>query len=282
MIKRVGQEDFAQYEKFVSEHPKGHFLQSLYWARFKAKNKSYALASVDENGAVQGTMLIFVHKEPLFGASVLYSPRGPVVDEGRCDVITELLEEAKAIAQENKAYMLTVDPDITEDSQLYADLLSCGFSCGGTSDDLGILQPLAVFRIDVADKSDDDLLAMFHSKARYSVRSSIKSGATCRIGTKEDIPGFQKLLSDTADRDNFTARPVEYFNGMYDALAPDYCKLFVVEYEGEMIAGSVLIRYGDKTWHLYGGSGDSHKDKLPNFLMQWEMMRWSIAQGAKI
>ena len=46
-----------------------------------------------------------------------------------------------------------------------------------------------------------------------------------------------------------------------------------------MIAGSVLIRYGDKTWHLYGASGEAHKDKLPNFLMQWEMMRWSIANG---
>lgn len=282
MIKRVGQNEANLYEQYVSTHPKGHFLQSLYWARFKSRLKSYALLSVDENGAAQGAMLIFVHKEPLFGASVLYSPRGPVVDDGRCDVIEELLSEAKIIADENKAYMLTIDPDISEESQLCKDLMSCGFKYGGVSDDQGILQPLSVFRIDIADKSDDDLLAMFHSKARYSVRSSIKSGAVCRIGTREDIPGFRKLLSDTAKRDNFTARPVEYFNEMYDALSPDYCKLFIVEYEGEMIAGSVLIRYGDKTWHLYGGSGEAHKETLPNFLMQWEMMRWSIAQGAKI
>ncbi|MEG2858115.1 MAG: hypothetical protein RR994_05800, partial [Clostridia bacterium] len=63
--------------------------------------------------------------------------------------------------------------------------------------DNGLLQPLAVFRIDIAGKTDDDLLAMFHSKARYSVRASLKSGATCRIGVRYDIPAFQKLLCET-------------------------------------------------------------------------------------
>ncbi|MEG2378099.1 MAG: peptidoglycan bridge formation glycyltransferase FemA/FemB family protein, partial [Clostridia bacterium] len=182
-------------------------------------------------------------------------------------------------AKENNAYMLTIDPDIAEDSHFCRNLRLCGFKLGDNMRDNGLLQPLAVFRIDIAGKTDDDLLAMFHSKARYSVRASLKSGATCRIGVRDDIPAFQKLLCETAKRDGFTPRGVEYFNNMFDALAPDYCKLFIVEYDGEMIAGSVLIRYGDKTWHLYGASSENHKDTLPNFLMQWEMMRWSIAEG---
>ena len=279
MVKRVTQEDFALYEQYVSQHPKGHFLQSLPWARFKHALPSVALLAQDEAGAPCGAMLLFIHKEPAFGVSLLYSPRGPVCDADRKDVMEALLAEACRVASEHRAYMLTIDPDVTEDSDFCKNLLSCGFRPGGLRDDHGILQPLAVFRIDIAGKSDDELLAMFHSKARYSVRAALKGGATCRLGTRADIPGFQRLLAETAQRDGFTARSVSYFNEMYDALGDELCKLFIVEYEGEMIAGSVLIRYGEKTWHLYGGSGEAHKDKLPNFLMQWEMMRWSIAHG---
>lgn len=282
MIKRVEHEDYEAYEKYVSQHPKGHFLQSLPWADFKKQQKHIALLSMDNTGFVRGAMLILVQKAPLFGSTLLYSPRGPVCDADNIDAMRELIDEAKKIAKENRAYILTLDPDVAEDSEFCRNLLACGMKKSDNNHDNGLLQPLAVFRIDITDKSDEDLLNMFHSKARYSVRSALKSGAICRLGSREDIPSFQALLVETASRDGFTPRGVSYFNDMFDALSPNYCKLFIVEYEGEMIAGSVLIRYGDKTWHLYGASGENHKDKLPNFLMQWEMMRWSIQNGCTV
>ena len=69
---------------------------------------------------------------------------------------------------------------------------------------------------------------------------------------------------------------------MYDALGDDAVKLFMIEYEGEPIAASVLVRCGKKTWHMYAGSNDKYKETLPNFLMQWEMMRWSRDNGAPL
>ena len=280
MIKYVTQNDFAIYEEYVKNHPKGHFLQSLYWARFKSKLKSYPLLSLDDDGNVRGAMLILVHKEPVFGASVLYSPRGPVSSD--FDAIKELVSEASKVAKENNAYMLTLDPDICEDDELFKALINCGFKKGGVSDELGLLQPFSVFRIDIENKTDEELLSMFHSKARYSVRASLKSGATCRVGSREDIPAFQELLVKTAARDGFTPRSLAYFNEMFDALPDEHCKLIIVEYDGVIIAGSVLIIYGDKAWHLYGASDDEYRDKLPNFLMQWEMIRLSIASGCRI
>ena len=33
---------------------------------------------------------------------------------------------------------------------------------------------------------------------------------------------------------------------------------------------------------MYAGSGEAYKDLLPNYLMQWEMMRWSAENGVDI
>lgn len=280
MIKYVTKEDFDVFEAFVKNHPKGHFLQSLYWAEFKSAYSPIAIMSLDENNCVQGTMLITVHKEPILNASVLYCARGPVSNNAKAT--RELIDEAQKIAKKNGSYMLTLDPDVTEDDCLCNDLIACGLKKGGTKDEQGILQPLSVFRIDIADKSDEELMASFHSKARYSIRVALKSGATFRLGTPQDLPAFRELLVQTAQRDGFTARPLKYFENMFNILPDEYVKLILIEYEGKIIAGSVLIIYGDKAWHLYGASDNEHRDKMPNFLMQWEMMRFCISQGCKM
>ncbi len=283
MIKRVSDSDFDIYNDFLKKHKNSHFMQSRQWASFKSGQENYSLISLADDGSVRGVMSMFVQIVPRTGAKYLYCPRGPICDRDDTEVLNELLDGAAEIAEEISAYKLTLDPDITEESGVWLSALKRrGAHIGDNAEDNGILQPFSVFRIDIDGKSDEELIASFHSKARYSVRSSIKSGATCRIGTREDIPVFCRLLADTAKRDGFTARGEKYFEEMFDALSPDMVKIFIVEYEGHAIAGSVLVRCGNKSWHLYGGSSEEHKEVLPNFLMQWEMMRWSIANGCAI
>lgn len=275
MIKRVAKEDYDKYTRFLEEHDHSHFMQSVEWADFKKNQKSFLLLSLDENSNVCGVMLMFMQSVRHTGKNFLYAPRGPVCDRNNTEVLEELLEEAKKIAQENGAYKLTLDPDITTSDIKWLECFEkMGARIGENKQQNGILQPLSVFRIDV-DKTDDELMASYHSKARYSVRTSIKSGAVCRVGNRNDIPVFCELLANTAKNDGFTARGCEYFYDMHDAMGADRFKVFVVEYEGIPIAASVLLKYGRKTWHMYAGSSDEYKETLPNFLMQWEMQRWS-------
>ena len=49
-----------------------------------------------------------------------------------------------------------------------------------------------------------------------------------------------------------------------------------------VLAGAIAIRYGDKTWYLYGASSGQHRDKMPNYLLQWEMIRWALAGGCRL
>jgi len=279
LYKFVDERNKGAYEAFVTAHPRGHFLQSLHWAEFKGGGRG--IISVDDAGEIRGSMLVLPQRAPMGLGVFLYSPRGPVCGNDP-EVMRDLAEGARAYAQELGAYMLSVDPDETDES-FAENMAQAGFARDVNGADTGILQPLSVFRINIGGMTDEELIMSFHSKARYSVRASIKSGAVCRISESDaDLAAFQKLLVETAARDDFTPRPIEYFTRMFKILPEDMRKLFVVELDGEIIAGSVLIKYGNKTWHLYGASDSVHTKELPNFLMQWEMMRWTIAEGCGI
>ena len=59
-------------------------------------------------------------------------------------------------------------------------------------------------------------------------------------------------------------------------------RIYLAYYEGQPIAGSLAIHYGDKVWYLYGASSNEHRNVMPNYLVQWEMIRWAIETGCRI
>jgi len=57
------------------------------------------------------------------------------------------------------------------------------------------------------------------------------------------------------------------------------CELFLGMYEGESLGGLLVFAHGKRAWYLYGASSSHHRDRMPNYLLQWEAMRWARSQG---
>jgi len=54
-------------------------------------------------------------------------------------------------------------------------------------------------------------------------------------------------------------------------------------YYGEIpIAGTIAIHFGDKVWYLYGASSNEHRNLMPNYLLQWTMIKWALELGCRI
>ena len=53
----------------------------------------------------------------------------------------------------------------------------------------------------------------------------------------------------------------------------------IAEVEGEPVALVLIFRFASKAWYMYGASRATHREKMPNHLLQWEAMRWAREQG---
>lgn len=272
------------YEEFVKSHPKGHFCQSEKWAKLKDNWKSETLTVEDENGNIKGSMLVLIRKMPVVPYTMMYSPRGPVCDIHDADTIRALTVKARELAKKHNAYVMKIDPDVSIEDKEFMDIMSdCGYKLQKTGKNFEGIQPKFVFRLNVDGKTEDEVFAMFHTENRRKIRiARDKMGVEVKIGTREDLPEFHKIMLETGLRDKFVIRSLDYFQKMYDVFAPENLRLYCAYLDGKMIAGTIAILYGDKVWYLYGASSNEHRKAMPNYLLQWEMIRWAIEEKCRI
>ncbi|MDK2991151.1 MAG: hypothetical protein PWP48_384 [Clostridiales bacterium] len=268
------------YTKFVESHPKGHILQTLEWAAVKDDNWEHIYVMVEDQGDIKASMLLLIRKLPIIGKNMIYSPRGPVCDMHDKTVLTFLITEVKKLAKQYNAIMLKIDPDIkADDIEVIKNLKDLGFMRNEEALNFEGIQPRFVFRLDIRPDLDE-LMANFHSKTRYNIRLAERKGVTVRMGTRQDLPAFHQIMEVTGLRDNFVVRPLSYFEKMYDCLHDrGYLELALAEYQGQIISGIICLFCGDKCWYLYGASSNEHRNVMPNYLLQWEMIKRAKERG---
>ena len=274
--------DIKKYEEFIENHPKGHFMQSTKWAAVKDNWKNEIIVSEDNNGNIQGSMSLLIRKMPGVNSTIMYCPRGPVFDKEKTEVFADLFSKAKVLAKKHKSYVLKMDPDILASDEQYVALMKkFGFKLKNKSKNFEGVQPRFVFRLNVEGKTEDELMQSFHSKTRYNIRLSTRKGVTSRLGNRGDLKRFHEIMVETGARDQFVIRNLEYFEKMYDCLG-DNIRLYLAEYEGNIVSGTLAIYFGDKVWYLYGASSNESRNVMPNYLLQLEMIKWSLEKGCKI
>jgi len=280
----IGENEKERFNAFVSSGPKGHILQSYEWGEVKGGTGWIPLRLIVEEGnQIVAAASILERKVPVIGKKIFYAPRGPVLDYADKELFDFTLEEIQKVARERGAFVLKIDPDVpSSDKDLDAYLKGKGFRSQANQDFEGI-QPRYVFRMDISP-SLEDLFANMHSKTRYNIRLAQRKGVRINEAcTKEDLKPFYEILTVTAERDNFLIRSFSYFELLWDCLVENgLAKLFMAEYEGKYIAGTLAFIFGDKAWYLYGASGNEYRNVMPNYLLQWTMIAWAKEQGCTL
>ena len=268
-----------EYKEFLEKHERCNFQQSPEWARVKDNWKNEIILAEDENKNIVGSLSVLIRKIPIFG-NIMYSSRGPVCDIHNEKILNELTEGAKQLAQKYNAIVLRIEPDILSNDKEFRNIVEkLGSKIKDDAKNFREeIQPRYVFRLNIKGKTEEEIFAGFHSKTRYNIRLATKKGVTVKEGTREDLSKFHKIMVETGARDGFIIRPLSYFEKMYDNLAPEHMKLLMAYYEGEPISGVIPIFYGNKTWYLYGASSNEHRNLMPNYLLQWEMIKMALAR----
>ena len=272
-----------EYKEFLEKHERCNFQQSPEWARVKDNWKNEIILAEDENKNIVGSLSVLIRKIPIFG-NIMYSSRGPVCDIHNEKILNELTEGAKQLAQKYNAIVLRIEPDILSNDKEFRNIVEkLGYKIKDDAKNFREeIQPRYVFRLNIKGKTEEEIFAGFHSKTRYNIRLATKKGVTVKEGTRDDLSKFHKIMVETGARDGFIIRPLSYFEKMYDNLAPEHMKLLMAYYEGEPISGVIPIFYGNKTWYLYGASSNEHRNLMPNYLLQWEMIKMALKRNDDI
>ena len=286
-IEECGEAQRDEWNRFIAASPTGDVLQSWEWGELRARGawQPFRLA-LREEGRIVAAASILKRRLPLPGASILYSSRGPVLDFSREDLLRRMVEAMRQEAVRERALLVKVDPPV-EDPSVTARLLSLGFivpaEAGAEGEGFGGVQPRCVMQLDLSP-SLDDLMKACKEKTRYNIRLAGRKGVQVRVGeTLEDLRVFYDILKITAERDRFLVRSFDYYQDTWEIIQKrGMARLFLAEYEGKALSGALAYVLGDKACYTYGASSNEHRNVMPNYLMQWEMIRWAKESGCSI
>ena len=62
----------------------------------------------------------------------------------------------------------------------------------------------------------------------------------------------------------------------------EHARLYMGFYEGNAVCGAIATNYAGKTCYVYGASDNVYRNVMPNYLMQWEMIRWAVETGCTL
>ncbi len=282
MAEIVTKETLNEYENFIASHPKGHFLQSYAWSKQKPEWTWEGIFVRDESGSIKGAMSVLIRKAPYTPYSIMYAARAPVCDIHDKETLLELTEGARKLAQKYNAYCLKLDPDVVVDDEKFPEIMAeLGYKRRDTGKNFSGIQPRFVFRLNTDGKSEEELMASFHSKTRYNIRVAERKGVVVKLCGTEAVEDFSSMMLETGVRDGFVVRSKDYFENMLKNLG-DSCRLYMA-YSGDIpIAGTLAIHYGDKVWYLYGASSNKYRNFMPNYLLQWNMIQWAVELKCRI
>lgn len=272
-----------EYEAFASTDRNGTFLQSIKWTKVKDNWGWDAIISRDDSGKIVGCCLVLVKKIPIFGCSFLYASHGPVCDYHNKEVMADLFEGVKVLAKKHNAYEFMWDPCFEEgDEEAKKIMKDLGFAHEENAPELSTIQARNNYMLrDIEGKTEDEVIAGFHSKWRYNIRLSGRKGVVCKACGPEALDDFYPLMRETGIRDGFAIRPKEYFEKMLNSLTFNHCRLYICYITDEdgkevPVSGAVTTQYAGKTCYVYGASSNAHRNYMPNYQMQWTMIKWAI------
>lgn len=152
------------------------------------------------------------------------------------------------------------------------------------------IQPPDSTFIDLS-KTEEEILASMKSKWRYNVRYAEKHEVKVRAikadskDFEKDLNSFYQLYKTTAARDGIGLHPLSYYKDLMERgiKAEDTeITLYIASHDGEDLAAIITLFQKDEAIYLYGCSGNTKRNLMPAYLVQWTAIKDAKEYGSKI
>lgn len=243
----------------------GSVMQSYEWGEFRRRHgwRPVRLLGEGREAACQ----VLLRDFPGGLGSLAYAPHGPVCAVEDLDEATVRVAER---ARELGAFTLEVEPRAPEGTVISAE----GFVRSASS-----VQPRCTLVVEVLGDPEAQLKAL-PKDTRYGVRRAGREGieAGPSRDVDRDLEDFLTLLEETAARQQFALRPRGYYRAF---LADLPAHLVVAHKDGALLAGAVLLTFGEEAYYLYGASAREGDNLYASYLVQYESLLLVGGEGAR-
>lgn len=272
-MRRATEEELAAWDDLIVANPDGgNALQTRVWGEFKARwgwQPRRYVYELKDGRTVAAQWL--VRQVPVIG-EVWYCPKGPGVMG--TDDYAEVVRQTRAAKL--RGVLARFESEVLDDDADTAALRKLGLVRANR--DPG--SKSTVF-VDLSG-GEEATLASFNQSARRNVRKAEAAGVMVEAVEpgEANLSVMYELMEATEARAHYGLRRRGYFMDYWAALtAAGQAQLFLAKHEGEVLAGIFVTMVGKRAWYKDGGSFDRKRELAAPYFLQWEVMRWLMAQG---
>lgn len=220
--------DAHEHDAFVSQHPQANLLQSSNWARIK-DNWGNERIGFYKDGQLVAAASVLIQPLPL-GFSMLYIPRGPIMDYTDTDLLDFVMASLKSFAKSKRAIFAKFDPSLfltkgligeervehIETLTIIQDLEKRGVEWTGRTTDLAEnIQPRFQANIHQENFNEEQL----SKSTKQAIRTARNKGVEVVFGGTELLDEFASLMKKTEDRKNIHLRDRDYYEKLLTTYA---------------------------------------------------------------
>jgi peptidoglycan pentaglycine glycine transferase (the first glycine) len=233
----------SKWNQLIAQLPNPHFLQTYEWGQVKAAygwqphylvwdDAGFSVLSdfsALQPSTIKAAALVLKKTVPTSGLaarfSVLYAPKGPLLDWNDLPLRTRVLDDLQRFARQQGAIFLKLDPDVVlgtgvpgaedEITEPGGEAVREELSRRGWRFSSEQIQFRNTVIVEVGTSTQEEVLARMKQKTRYNVRLGPKKGVSVRVGDQDDWPMLYKMYAETSVRDGFVIRDEAYYRKVW-------------------------------------------------------------------
>ena len=217
-----------EHDEFVKTSPQTNLLQSSDWAKIK-DNWGNERLGVYQDHKLVAVASILIQPLPL-GFTMLYIPRGPIMDYQNSELVAFMLQSIKTYAKSKRAVFAKFDPSLflrkgligqeTSDQEatlaIIQSLKECGVEWVGRTEDMGeTIQPRFQANIYKEYFTEDQL----SKSTKQAIRTARNKGVEVIFGGTELLDEFAALMKKTEARKGIHLRGRDYYKKLLTTYA---------------------------------------------------------------
>ncbi|MGU7929930.1 peptidoglycan bridge formation glycyltransferase FemA/FemB family protein [Streptococcus suis] len=217
-----------EHDFFVKQSDQTNLLQSSQWAKVKSDWENERLGFYRDGKLVAVASVLIRNLGLPFGFTMIYIPRGPVMDYEDAELVSFVFKSIKEFALRERSVVIKFDPfirlsskTITGDREEELNVLAVkdrivdlgGIWSGRVQTMSATIQPTCHAVLYSESFSEESL----NKRVRQNIRSARNKGIEIRIGREELLRDFSELLKKTEERKSIRLRGREYYQKILNA-----------------------------------------------------------------